>query len=351
MAALRYGIIGCGVIGPVHAQALAHLPNAQIVAVCDTDAARAAQLAAEYGAEVALTDYRQLLERRDIDAVCICVPHYLHAPLAIAAALAGKHVFCEKPMALDPVDMDAMIAAAEGAGVQLGLCFQHRFDPVMIQLKRLVEEGAFGQLLLGGAHCQCRRTADYYRSAAWRGTWAQEGGGVLINQAIHTIDLMLWLFGEAVSISGSYSTLALADDIEVEDTASGVVAFANGASGHLSATTAALLDWNTRLHLYGTAGSAVVGTGFPNEVDLFHCSDPSIQAQVEDECMPAVGKQCYGNSHLRALETFTDCVLADIPYPIDGREGRRAAELVLGLYRASRTGQVVPLPLCERVVG
>lgn len=345
MNTLRFGIIGCGVIGPVHAHALSQIPQARLVGVCDIIPERSERIRHEFGADVIVTDYRELLDRPDIDAICICTPHYLHAEMTIAAANAGKHVFCEKPMAIDPADMDAMIAAADRAGVQLGICFQHRFDPVMVQLKALVDAGHFGRMLLGGAHCRCRRDASYYNSAAWRGTWAQEGGGVLINQAIHTIDVMFWLLGEATSVTGTASTLCWNDFIEVEDTATGIVTFANGAQGHIAATNASNLDWHTRLQLFGSSGSAEVNTGFPNELTLFELagSTPSITATAEET--PDVGKACYGNSHIHALSAYTDCVLEGRPFPVDGHEGRRAVEVILGLYQSSRTGATVSLPL------
>lgn len=350
MTTLHYGIIGCGVIGPVHANAISNLPNAHLVGVCDIQRDRAEAVAKEYGAEIATTDYTELLARPDIDAICVCVPHYLHARVAIDAAKAGKQVFCEKPMAIDPVDMDAMIDAADKASVQLGICFQHRFDPVVKHLKYLVDSGKFGKLLLGGTQCQCLRNEAYYNSAAWRGTWAQEGGGVLINQAIHTIDLMLWVLGEATSISGTYSTLRWNDCIEVEDTATAFLTFANGAQGHISATSASNLDWNTHVRIFGTEGSAVVTTGFPNQFTLLQVNGEQAEIPSPDEVIPGVGKACYGNSHVRAIQCFTECVLDGKPYPINGHEGRRAAEAVLGLYRSSRAGKPIALPLVHEAV-
>ncbi|MHB9133398.1 MAG: Gfo/Idh/MocA family protein [Armatimonadota bacterium] len=349
MSKLRYGIIGCGVIGPVHAASIAQLPAAQLTGVCDTVIERAQRVAVEHQVPFVTTEYTELLARPDIDAVCICTPHYLHAEMAIAAANAGKQIFCEKPMAIDPVHMDAMIVAADLAGVQLGICFQHRFDPVMVHLKQMVEEGKFGSLLLGGAHLRCVRGHPYYDSETWRGTWEQEGGGVLINQTIHTIDCLLWLFGEATSVSGSYSTLRWSDCIEVEDTATGLVTFSSGAQGHIAATSASNLSWNARLHVYGTNGSAVVNTGFPDEYTFLEVSGEETPFVCDEEELPTMGKSDYGTSHIRAIKAFTDAVLDGKPFPIDGREGRRAAEVVLALYQSSRTGSRVQLPLGQAV--
>ncbi|MEI6519583.1 MAG: Gfo/Idh/MocA family oxidoreductase [bacterium] len=344
---IRYAVIGCGVIGPVHAQAISQIPEAQLMAVCDVDIARAQKVADEYNVAVVMEDYRQILERDDIDAICICVPHYLHAQIAIEAAEAGKHIFCEKPMAIDPEDMDNMIDAADDAGVQLGICFQHRFDPVMIELKKMVDEGKFGKLLMGSAQVICLRDEAYYASEDWRGKWETEGGGVLINQAIHTIDLMMWIFGEAESISGTYNTLRWDEIIEVEDTAVGVVEFENGAIGHINATSASNLNWDTSFHVYGTKGSAVVNTGFPNTFTKFEVEGMDAAPQINDEDCPTVGKACYGNSHYHAINAFTQALITNTPYPIDGHQARQAVEVVLGLYNSCDDERKVLLPLSE----
>jgi UDP-N-acetyl-2-amino-2-deoxyglucuronate dehydrogenase len=342
---VRYGIVGCGVIGPVHAEAIGLDAGATLVGVCDVVAARAEAVAARYGASFVTTEAAELFAREDIDAVCICLPHDLHAPMSIAALRAGKHVFCEKPPALSPADLDAMAAAAEMAGRQLGVCFQHRFDPAFVRIKELVEAGAFGRLLTLGAHCACLRDAGYYTAEAWRGTWAREGGGVLINQAIHTIDLMCWLAGDAVSVAGVYDTLALGDIIEVEDTATALVRFASGAQGHLSVTTAAHVDWHSRVHLHGTRGSAIIGSGAENEIELFDLADRSIAPPPSEDAVAQEGKADYGNSHRRALAAFTEAVRTGTRFSIGIAEARQATEVVLGLQRASREGRTVGLPL------
>lgn len=335
MSELSYGIIGCGVVGPLHAHAVAELPNARLTATCDVDRQRAVSLAEKYAAPVVLTDFRELIARPDIDAVCICTPHFLHAEMAISAARAGKHVLCEKPMAIKREDLDAMIAAADRAGTQLGVCFQHRFDPVSAQLKALVEKGAFGTLLQGSAQLRCLRDKAYYDSAPWRGTWAQEGGGVLINQAIHSIDLILWLLGEVASVTGTCATLRGREVLEVEDTASAIINFTSGAQGTLAATSSSHLDWQSRLQVYGEKGSAEVNQGLPHDFASIQIGDRSHTLSFDDSDVPTIGKKCYGNSHTRTLASFTDCVLQHRPFPISGREGRRAVDVILDLYQES----------------
>lgn len=333
MDTLRFGIIGCGVIGPVHANALANLPQVTLAAVCDIDLARAQQVAAQYQIPVVTSDYHQLLARQDIDAVCICTPHYLHAEMAIAAAQAGKHIFCEKPMAISLPAIDAMIAAADDASVQLGLCFQHRFDPVVLAVKRLFDEGRFGIPLLGSAFCRCFRGEAYYNSAAWRGTWAQEGGGVLINQAIHTIDLLLWFLGDPLTVQSTIATLRWQEAIEVEDTAHAVLTFANGALGNIAATNASHREWDAALHLTGSRGVVEISTGFPNTITMFELSGGNVELPIPEDTHPGIGKACYGNSHIRALDAFSTAVLQGTPYPITHQEARRATELVLNIYQ------------------
>ncbi len=340
MPALRYGIIGCGVIGPVHADAIRQLKEAQLVAVCDTVRESAIELAETYGARV-YTHYKRMLAAEDIDAVCICTPHYLHARMSMSALTAGKHVFCEKPMAISARQLDAMQEAAQSSQRQLGICFQHRFDPATQHLRSLVLDGRFGQLLMAGAHCRCRRDAAYYNSGDWRGTWRYEGGGVLINQAIHTIDLLIWMLGNPISVCGVYDTLHWRDVIEVEDTAAAVISFESGAQGHIAVTSASNLDWDTRLQIFGVNGSAEITTGFPDAFTMLQLNDGGVAPCFDNEMPLASGKPCYGNSHIRALSMFTQSVLSGTPYPIGCEEARKSVDVILALYRSSRSGRAV----------
>lgn len=345
MALISYGIIGCGVIGPVHANALAQIPQAKLTATCDIQINRAKKLAAEYHASLVFDDYQKLISSPEIDAVCICTPHHLHAEMAIAAAKAEKHIFCEKPMAISSQDIAAMITMAESAGVQLGICFQHRFDPEVRAIKKMLENGDFGTLLTIGAQCLCLRDEKYYSSAAWRGKWHTEGGGVLINQAIHTIDLLRHFFGIPTTVSAIYDTRKWGNIIEVEDTAAAILTFAHGAQGNIIASSASHLDWHTRLSLFGTAGSAEITSGVLGETAKVTFGK---QPAKDIDCcasMPTIGKACYGNSHINALQSFTDSLLADCPYPVSGREGRWAAEVVEAIYLSKNEQRTVTLSI------
>ena len=343
MSTIRYGIIGCGVIGPVHAHAISQLPGATLHGLCDILPERAQSLAEAYQTPLITTDYHKLIASPDIDAICVCTPHYLHAEMAIAAAQAGKHVFCEKPMALNTSDMDAMINAADDAGVQLGICFQHRFDPKVNAIKAMIDRGDFGAMLLGGAHCICLRDESYYQSETWRGTWSREGGGVLVNQAIHTIDLLIYLLGAPQSITGMHATRRWQGTIEVEDTATAMLTFPNGAQGHIIASSASHLDWHTRLSVYGFNGSAEITSGSLEDRAVVKIGTDAPREIAGDECAPAVGKACYGNSHINALDAFTRALLDGHQFPVSGREGRVAAEVVQAIYRSAQTQRPVNL--------
>lgn len=343
MSIISYGIIGCGVIGPVHAHALAQIPQAKLIASCDINIERARKLASEYQAALVYDDYRKMIESPKIDAVCICTPHYLHAEMAIAAAEAGKHIFCEKPMALSSTETESMISAADSAGVQLGICFQHRFDPEVQTIKKMMDNGEFGTLLLGGAHCLCLRDERYYSSEEWRGKWASEGGGVLINQAIHTIDLLIHLFGRPTTVNAIFNTRKWQHVIEVEDTATAILTFANGAQGHIIASSASHLDWHTRLSVYGTTGSAEITSGVLGENATVTIGNLPTKEIVGNEGAPTIGKACYGNSHTKALQSFTESLLSNCPFPVSGREGRWAAEAVQAIYRSNNEVRTVDI--------
>lgn len=250
--AIRTGIIGCGKIAATHAAALASLPESDLVACCDTDEARARTFAASHGIPTVHVDVRSLLAS-GVDAVVVCTPHPSHAPVVIAAAEAGVHVLCEKPMTIDLDEADRMIAAAARGGIRFGVVFQRRFWPAARRIRRAIDDGRLGRLTL--AECQVRiwRPRDYFRRDVWRGTWATEGCGVLMNQAVHAIDLFQWFMGPVTEIWGRYATLQHGDVIDVEDTAVATVVFASGALGVIEAATTVNPNLGFRVAVHGTS--------------------------------------------------------------------------------------------------
>jgi predicted dehydrogenase len=346
---LKFAVIGCGSVGPVHADAVERSTNAELAAVCDVIAGRAHRCAERFNTQP-YTDCAEMLEAVRPDVVSICTPHHNHSELTIACLQAGAHVLCEKPLALTHEQMDRMLETARRTGRTLGGVFQHRFDPVAAVVKQATDEGTFGQALNAGAYIRCYRGQDYYSSDPWRGTWAGEGGAVLINQAIHSIDAMQWLAGRVRSVFGRHANLRLADAIEAEDTACAFVEFESGAIGTIEATASSHLDFAAGVHFYGTRGSFRLNTGGTDELEYLELADrqraEQLRAMVDnanrDESQ-AVGKACYGNSHQRQIANFVDAVLAGRPPAVTGEDARHAVEIVLAVYESAKLGRPVEL--------
>jgi len=337
---LRYGVVGCGRISPLHLRAIAEMPRARLVATCDIVASRARAAADRFGAERWWADYAELFASGSLDAVSLCLPHHLHAGAVEAAAEAGIHVFCEKPIATTPDGADRAIAACDRAGVALGICYQNRTNLASQALRKAVDEGRFGRLLQGGITFQNRKTPDYYTRDDWHGRWATEGGGALTTQAIHTLDLMLWLLGPARSAQASVATLV--HDVEVEDAAAAAIDFASGALAVVTAVTASHTFWSQRLELAGTAGKAVLHNNRVVEWDFADGAADREAVMAIDELSGVpdeLGR--YGPGHRRLLEAFAGAVLDGRPAPIDGREGRKVSDVLWAIYESARTGRRV----------
>ena len=257
MKKIGYGIIGAGWILPNHAIGVRHLRNqgVELTAIADLDERRARRAAEEFGARAWTTDHRELLARDDIQMVSLCLPHHLHKAVAIEAARAGKHVLCEKPLALDVDEADAMIAAAREAGVALGVVFQHRFDPPFRRLHRAIGQGAFGRILLVEAFHRCpNQTAAEFHDP-WRERGETVGGGVMMMQTIHFVDVLLWCLGPVESVLARVDALVLARDIE--DSGAAVLRFKSGTIGTVVSTEATSTERISRIEVHGTSGTAV----------------------------------------------------------------------------------------------
>ena len=253
---IGFGIIGCGMISRFHAKAVADLQDAKVVACFDSYTSAADKFGAEIGCTV-YHDLDQMLADKSVDIVTICTPSGVHMEPAIAAAKAGKHIIVEKPLDITLQRCDGMIDAAQRAGVVLSTIFPSRFHESSQLLKSAIDQGRFGKLTMGDAYVKWFRTQEYYDSGAWRGTWALDGGGALMNQAVHSVDLLLWFMGPAVEVSAYTATLAH-ERIEVEDVAVANVRFANGALGVIEASTATWPGELKRIEVSGNAGSAVL---------------------------------------------------------------------------------------------
>jgi UDP-N-acetyl-2-amino-2-deoxyglucuronate dehydrogenase len=339
---LNFAIIGIGNIAPVHAAAIHAIPGAQLTAVATRNPERGQAFATEHGAAWH-GDYREVLARPDVDVVAIASPHNLHLPMTVDAAAAGKHVLCEKPMARTAAECDEMIDACDRAGVLLGVTFQGRFEPLAIDLREILNSGRLGRLLWASSNTVWYRDAAYYRSKPWRGTWAEEGGGVLINQAIHAIDLLVWAAGMPSRITAQTRTLH--HEIEVEDGAVAILEYAGGGMGLIQATTIAYPGYAERLEFYGTQGGVVYHKG---EGRLeWHLVDPPDDGEKRTASSSGAGRpmDITTAAHAALFRDFADALRTGRRPLIDGCEGRRSLEVVEAIYRSSRTAASVTLPL------
>jgi UDP-N-acetyl-2-amino-2-deoxyglucuronate dehydrogenase len=340
-----FGIVGTGVIAAIHADAIALLSEARLVAVTDVAAGAAGAFAASHRC-VAEPDLGALLARPDIEVVCVCVPSGLHAAIGVQAAKAGKHLVVEKPIDVSLAAADRLIDAAHAAGVALTVISQHRFDAGLVELRRLLDAGALGRLVLAEASTKWYRTQAYYDSAAWRGTYAMDGGS-LMNQGVHYVDLLRWCMGPPAEVTAVCSTQA--HDIEVEDTALAIVRFASGAVGTILSSTAARPGFPQRLEITGTAGTVTVEDGQIVRRALT-AADPGPgpapgPAVVADSGPSAAADPAAVDvaSHAAQLADLLDAVDTGRTPAVTGQSGRDALEIVLAVYESSRAGRPVIL--------
>jgi len=346
MAKIGYGIIGCGNIGPVHAAAIAAVPAAKLVAVSDVVERTAQALSDKYGAAM-YTDYRQLLERKDIQAVCLCVPSGMRMEIAVACAEAGKNVLSEKPLDVSTKRIDRIIAATDKAGVRLGCIFQSRFADGSALIKQALDQGRFGTLVLGDAYIKWYRSPEYYASGAWRGTRKWDGGGALMNQGIHQIDLLQWFMGPVKTVKAQV-TRRLHHGLEVEDTATAMLEFENGAFGVIEGSTAIWPGHPARVEIHGSTGSTYTEDGAIKfwQFTKRRAVDAKIEAQLSRESELGSGaadplSSLKTEGHRRQVADFTKAIQQGRPPRIDGREGRNAVALIEAIYKSAATGKAV----------
>ncbi len=340
-----FGIIGTGVIAAMHADAIASLPGARLAAITDVNAAAAAAFAGARGC-VAEPDLDSLLAREDVDVVCVCVPSGLHAEVGTRAARAGKHLVVEKPVDVTLAAADRLIEAAHSAGVVLTVISQHRFDPDLVELKRLLGRGALGRLVLGEASTKWYRAQAYYDSAPWRGTWAMDGGS-LLNQGVHYVDLLRWCMGPVAEVKAVCSTQT--HEIEVEDTALAVVKFASGAVGTILSSTAAFPGFPQRLEITGTKGTVTIEDGQITRravMDAARSADDSAATGV-----PTSGAATSGaaadpvtldvSGHAAQIADLLTAIDQGRDPAVSGQDGRDALEIVCAVYESSRSGRTI----------
>jgi UDP-N-acetyl-2-amino-2-deoxyglucuronate dehydrogenase len=332
--AIGWGVIGCGVIGPTHMQALQSTPSARLVAVCDVVSERADKAAADFGVCAAYS-IADLLARDDIQAVSVCTPSGMHAEHAIMAAQAGKHVLSEKPLDIRMAAMEAMIAACDDAGVRLAGVFQMRTEPSHKRVRDAVRGGKLGKLVLADMAQKYYRSHQYYASGAWRATWELDGGGALMNQCVHGIDLLQWVVGDVARVSAWARRLVR--NIAVEDTAVANLEFVNGALGTIVGTTSVSPGYAAKLEVHGdlgtirTDGGRIVEWQVPGE-DLEEMSAEDARAAASDPGAVAA------TGHIRHIEDLARAIIDGRDPEIPGRDAVKAVKLIRAIYLSSREG-------------
>ena len=332
---VNIGILGGGNISDTHARAAAAIPGVRVVACHGSNRERTAQLAERHQA-VAYDDLDAFLSHRPMEIVAIGSPSGLHAEQGIAAARRGLHVLTEKPLDITTRRADELIKACEAANVKLGVFFQDRLRPAVVEIRRMLEEGELGKPVMIAGRVRWYRPPEYYKGSKWRGTWALDGGGALMNQAIHTVDLVQWLFGPVVRVSAAVATRI--HDIEVEDTAAAVLEFTNGAIGTIEAATSLYPGYPRRLEVTGSEGTVILEDDKIVRRDLRSSGTSAAAAAVpapppENVASPVVSD---ASAHQRVIEDFISSIRHDVIPATDGREARRSVELVETIYAAAK---------------
>ncbi len=359
MDRLRTGVVGCGKVADLHAAALRAAPQAELVACCSGRFERAMAVAAKYGI-TAYPGVEAMLADGRVQAVVIGTPHPRHAEPAVAAARAGAHVLVEKPLASSLADCDRMIAAARERRVTLGVISQRRFYAPSRRVREAIDAGKIGRPVLGSVTMFGWRDAAYYRSDPWRGSWDGEGGGVLVNQAPHQLDLLLWYLGEPEELAGFWATLNH-PTIEVEDTAVAVVRFRSGALGHIVASNSQNPALYGRVYVHGSNGASVgvqtdggamfiagvSGIAEPPVNDLWTVPGEEEAAKRWREEDAAFFRSINPTEHYHRLqvEDFLQAAIDGRAPLVTGEDGRRTVELFTAIYRSNRDRRTVTFPL------
>ncbi len=347
---LKTALIGCGKVGHLHAAALRDLPESDFTAVCDFSAERAAAFAQQYGVQP-YTDAAAMFKESGIEAVLICTPHPLHADPAVLAAQHGVHVLVEKPLAASLEDCDRMMDAAAKHNVTLGVVSQRRFFEPVLRMKQAVDAGKIGKPILGTVAMFSWRDEAYYRSDPWRGKWSTEGGGVLINQSPHHLDILQWIMGPIAEVSGEWANLNH-PYVEVEDTAVATIRFRNGGLGNIVVSLCQNPGIHTKIHIHGsngysvgtqTDGGATFIAGMSNVIeppvnDLWTIPGeqallPGFQAEDSARFNSIDPTQHY---HRLQIEDFLQAILQGRPLLVPAGEGRKVVQMIQAIYQSSR---------------
>jgi len=338
----NFALVGCGRISKRHGELLGEnqIPGAKLVAVCDKVLSKAETIAKKYNIK-AYSDMHEMMKEESIDVVVVLTESGLHAQHTIELAPHGAHIIVEKPMALTLDDADKMIEACDNHGVKLFVVKQNRFNVPVVQLRKALENGRFGSLIMGTVRVRWCRPQAYYDQDSWRGTWAYDGG-VLTNQASHHIDLLEWMLGDVESVFAKSKTALV--DIEAEDTAVVILKFRNGALGVIEATTAIRpKDLEGSLSVLGEKGSVEIGGFAVNEMKTWNFSESLDDDEEVIEKYSVNPPNVYGFGHQAYYEHVIDCLDNKTAQLVDGLQGRKSLELINAIYESIETGKEVSL--------
>ncbi len=330
MRKLGFGVVGLR-RGVDHARRIVTSDRCELVALADTEEEVGRKVLRELGAKAFYRDYRDLLDRKDLDAVVISTPNHLHARMSVACLEAGLHVLVEKPMCTSMAEADQMITAAEKSGCKLYVGYNKRLAPSHRKVKELIDEGCLGRVVYVTSVMKDWRPASYYERARWHAKRETQGGGVLMNPGSHALDALLWWFGEAERVTGFCENLY--HQVEVEDTASAFIKFRSGVTANLVATTALPLSMS-RTEFDGTEASLSLDSG-----------GLRIMVRNEGAWQTVDLPQIRGDTTDLQLSLFVDCIEKGTKPAVPPEQGRRAVELALAIYRSSELGQTVRIPL------
>ncbi|MEJ7769385.1 MAG: Gfo/Idh/MocA family oxidoreductase [Chitinophagaceae bacterium] len=344
-----FGIVGAGMIAGIHAMAIDAIAGASLRGVYSRGRTKSAAFATKYGC-TAFQTLEEMLSRPDIDIVCICTPSGMHHDLVIKSIEAGKHCLIEKPLEVTLEKCNHIINAAADAGVIAAVVFPSRFYENSRLLKNSIADKKFGDLVIGSAYVKWNRTPEYYKSSPWRGTWELDGGGALMNQGIHSVDLLQWYMGPVESVH-AYAANAKHKGIEVEDTVVATLKFANGALGTIECSTAVFPGSLKRIEIMGTGGTAILEESSFLKWEFLQMTDEDKQminpvppgSVVQGGASNPADISYFG--HQRQIEDLIHSIASGSTPFIDAFEGRKSVEIVLAIYESARTGQSIRLPL------
>lgn len=341
------GIIGAGNIAHTHAKAIMGIENAKLLGIYNINKNKSDEFAATHKCK-SFSSFNDMLEDPSIILYCICTPSGLHADYAVKVLQAGKHCLIEKPLDITLLKCDEIIETAIRYNGKVGTVFPSRFTPSSMLLKSTLDEGRFGKIVLANAYVKWFRSEEYYNSAAWRGTWSLDGGGALMNQGIHSVDLLQWLAGDIEYVK-SISANVRHHKIEVEDAVVSVLKFRNGALGTIECTTAVYPGEPKRIEISGTTGMAVMEENkitkweFPDkrstDVDIIKSLSDSNSGIASFSVPTAISY----TGHQIQIENMIDAIINNTPILVDAVEGRKSVAITLAIYESAKSGQTITL--------